>query len=410
MATMLRSCTVALLLLIAPPARALGFDEALRLTPQSPRMQGLKTALEVRMQLDAQVPNQTGNPELTVAPGIGLGASPGLAFQLGVQQSWNLADLARARRQAAGGEREALAVELRMQALEQRLATAQAWLVLWTAQAVLDAARRELDLALQLQTALDKATLRGGMTSADAAEARLYASEAELRVVAAEGDVHDQAVVLARALSLTPTPLPMATGPLPTPTLPDENAWQAMVLRAARLPEARWQRLRALAERARAVEIASMHGSTLALGAAMQRDGQGTTAILGTFALKWNTLDRGQRAASQAAETVARIEAEATHAGIDAAHRMAAAWHEVEHNREREKVLRDKVLAAAEQLTAVRERQFHLGAATVFEVLRARQSRLDAQRRQIEATGTRTWAELKAWQLAAAIVDEGGEP
>ena len=99
--------TTLLLLLMPMPASALGFDEALGLSTAVPRLRGLQAALAERERLDARLPASTGNPELMLMPGWGLGAGP--IWQASLEQSWNMAGLARARRQAAANERAALA-------------------------------------------------------------------------------------------------------------------------------------------------------------------------------------------------------------------------------------------------------------------------------------------------------------
>lgn len=398
-----------LLLTVTGSAHGLGFDEALQLGDRTPLLQGSRSALAVRTRLDRGLPSQTGNPEIVVSPGLGYGTntaggnSTGLALQVSVQQSWNLADLGKARRGAAGQERAVLAVQARAQALELRLAAAQAWLQLWTAQELLKAATREQELATQFVQAIERAATRGVLTTADTAEAEVFQGEAQLRVVALEGDSHEDAAVLARTVALPAEPLPEATGAPPQPILPDAATWRTAIQRAAKLPEVVAKRVHAQAERARAVEISALNGSAMALGGSLQRDGLGATAVLATVGFRWSLFDRGQRQQSQVAESVELADASAVQAGNDAGHRLALSWHEVEHSREREQVLKTKVLAAAQRLVGLRERQFARGATTVFDVLRARRDRLDAERRHIEATGQRTWAEMKAWLLYAEL-------
>lgn len=389
------------------PAAALTFDEALRLSTEAPRLRGLQAALAERERLDAQLPGATGNPEIMLMPGVGIGAGP--IWQATVEQSWNLAGLASARRQAAAGERTALAAEWRAKALEQRLDVAAAWLQLWSAQQQLTAAKSALTTARQWTATLERAAARGAQTVADVAEGRLASAEAELLVVTLEGDVHDRAVALARATALPAGQLPEATGEPPRPQLPDAAAWRAWLARAAELPSAVAAQLQAAAERARALETTASLGSALVLGAQAQHDPQGATALLATVGVRWAALDRGERQRAQLAESTRKAEAEVAHAQLEAGHQLAAAWHEVEHQREREQVLCKTLLTVADELLAARQRQFERGGATVFEVLRARQARLDAERRCLESTGQRAWAEVRAWQLLA-IGSRGGAP
>ena len=116
-----------------------------------------------------------------------------------------------------------------------------------------------------------------------------------------------------------------------------------------------------------------------------------------------------------ASEQAARAEGEAAQASHEGAHALAMAWHEVAHSREREAVLRLKIVPAVEELVRLREEAFARGAATVFEVLRARRDRSEANRRLTEAETDRRWAEIKAWLLHAALTERaepssGGQP
>jgi outer membrane protein TolC len=386
---------------------ALTFDEALRLSMEAPRLRGLQTALAERERLDKQLPRATGNPELVLMPGWGLGAGP--IWQATLEQSWNLDGLAAARRQAAAGERAALAAEWRAKALEQRLDVAAAWLQLWSAQQQLAAAKTALTTARQWTSTLERAAARGAQTVADVAEGKLATAEAELLVVTLEGDLHDRSVALARATALPAGQLPEATGAPPRPQLPDAAAWQAWLARAAELPSAVAAQLQAAAERGRALETTASLGSALVLGAQAQRDPQGATALLATVGVRWAALVRGERQRAQLAETARKAEAEVAHAQLEAGHQLAAAWHEVEHQREREQVLCKTLRTVADALLLGRQRQFERGGATVFEVLRARQAQLDAERRCLESTGQRAWAEVRAWQLLAISRQGGGQ-
>ncbi len=404
------------LLLWAPPAHALDFAAAIGLTPNVPQLQAAQKALREREDLDRTLPTASGNPEATLSPGVGFGPSgTGPALQLALTQSWSLGGLTRSRDDAARAERAVLQADVRARQLRLKLDAAHAWLQVAEAQKLLLAAQAEQALAVELQAVTQKAAQRGALMAADAAEARAFSGEAELRSVFYEGEVHDRAADLARLCALPPAPLPQATGLPPVVTLPDEAQWQLLVARAADLPEARARQLQADAERARLTETRAVHASTLQLGGLFQRDAAGDMQALATVGVRWAAFDNGQRAAAVAAEQVARAQGEAAQASHDGAHVLAIAWHEVEHSREREAVLRQKIVPAVEDLVRLREQAFSRGAATVFEVLRARRDRSEANRRLIEAETERIWAEIKAWLLHAALqpaaeLRVGGEP
>ncbi len=407
---------LATFLLLLPTAHALDFAGAIGLTPSLPQFQAAQNALKIRVDLDRSLPSVSGNPEATLSPGIGFGPSgTGPALQLALVQSWNLGDLRQTREDAARTERAALTADVRARQLRLKLDAARAWLQLAEAQKLLQAALAEQVLAAELQQMTQKAAQRGALTMADAAEARAFTGEAELRAVFYEGEVHDRAAELARQCALPPTPLPEATGQPPAVTLPDEAQWLQIVARAAEMPEARTRQLQADAERARMAEMRAMHASTLQIGGLFQRDAAGDMQALATVGIRWAAFDHGQRATAVAAEQTARAEGEAAQANHDGAHLLAMAWHEVEHSREREAVLRQKIMPAVEDLVRLREQAFSRGAATVFEVLRARRDRSEANRRLTEAETERLWAEIKAWLLHAALNERaesstGGQP
>ena len=402
--------TLMLACLLCPlPAHALDFAAAIGLTPQAPQLLGMQNALKTRTELDRDLPAVSGNPEVMLSPGVGfgpLGVGPALQLQLG--QSWSLGHLGASREAAAKAERAALTAEVQAHQLRVKLDAAHAWLQLAEAQKLLQAAQTEHDLAVELQQVTQKAAQRGALTGADAAEARAFTGEAELRAVFYEGEVHDRAAELARHCALPPTPLPEATGAPPAVTLPEEAQWLQLIATARDLPDVRTRQLQADAERERMAETRALHASTLQVGAILQRDGAGEMQALASVGVRWSAFDYGQRATAVSAEQLARAQGEVAQATLDGAHLLAMAWHEVEHSREREAVLRQKILPAVQDLVKLREMAFARGAATVFEVLRARRDRSEANRRLTEAETERVWAEIKAWLLQTAIAERGG--
>ncbi len=402
---------ILVVLLLSSTAYALDFDAAIGLTPNLPQFQAAQKALQKRVELDRLLPTASGNPEIALSPGVGFGPSgTGPALELMLAQSWNLGGLSRTREEAAKAERIALTADMRARQLRLKLDAAHGWLLLAEAQKLLQASQAEQALAGELQQITQKAAQRGALTAADAAEARAFTGEAELRAVFYEGEVHDRAAELARQCALPTTPLPEATGKTPVVTLPEAAVWLQLVTRAADLPDARTRQLQADAERSRAAEARSQHASTLQVGGLFQRDALGDMQALATVGIRWAAFDHGQRAAAVAAEQVVRAEGEAAQASHDGAHLLAMAWHEVEHSREREAVLRQKILPAVEDLVRLREQAFARGAATVFEVLRARRDRSEAFRRLTEAETERVWAEMKAWLLHEAMNERAESP
>jgi len=393
----------------AQAAFALGFDQALTASGRTAGIEGARQALRVRAEQDGHISAATGNPEITIAPGMAVTGGLGPELQASAQQSWNLAGLGEARRGAAKREREVIAVEVRARALNQRLMAGHAWLALWTTQQVLTQAQRELVLAQEFESTVARAAARGQAMMADAADAKAWRGEVAQRAVRLEGEQHDLAVLLAREVGFGPEPLLVADGAPPEPGLPDKVTWQSAAGNAQNLPEVVMRRLEVAAQKARTVETEASHGSAFSLGAALQRDAAGRVVVAGTFGLRWSAFDKGQRVTAQAAAESERARAEEAQAGLDAAHRLAMAWHEVEHTREEEAVLRDVLAPAVAEALRLRTLAFSRGAATVFDVLRSRRDALEAVRRLTELRGARTWAEIKAWMLYAELVSGSGE-
>jgi outer membrane protein TolC len=190
---------------------------------------------------------------------------------------------------------------------------------------------------------------------------------------------------------------------LPLPQLPDAAAWQMRTATLQQLPLVAMARLEAAAQRAREVEAAAAASSGLVLGGQLQHDPQGNTALVATLGLRWAAFDKGQRNRSQAREATERAAAESEESTLAARQQLALAWHEVEHARQTEALLRDDLLATADLQLQQRELAAKRGVATLFEVIRARRTRLDAERRWVAAQGQRAWAELKAWLLLSAL-------
>lgn len=395
--------TVALAVPLRPAVVwAVSFDEALAASGGLPGVHGLQRALDARRTGDAALPSVSGNPELMVGVGPAV-PGPVVSALLGVSQSWLLGDLPGARRDAARAEREVLAAEVRARLLQSRLAVAEAWLRLWSHQQALLLAEREVTLAVQLADTATRSAAKGVVTQADAAEARLYAAEARLEALRLEGVLRAMAGELARWSGLPPLPPPRADGPLPRPQLPDATGWQVRTAMLEQLPPLAVARLQVTAQRAREVEAAAAAASGMVLGGQLQHDPQGNTALVATLGLRWAAFDRGQRSRAQAREATERALAEAAESTLAGRQQLALVWHEVEYARDTEAVLRDSLVPAADALLQSRELAARRGVATVFEVIRARRARLEAERLLVMTQGQRAWAEVKAWLLLAAL-------
>ena len=398
--------TATLASLLPAVGLAVTFDEALWLAARAPQLRGLERAGDARARLDARLPSQSGNPELTVALGPG-GPVLGPAVQLNAAQSWNLGGLVAKRAQAAQVERSAIGAEIRVELLRAQLLTAQAWIGLRVVAESFQLAEQEVVLATELADAVTRSAARGVALQSDAAEALAWTAEAKLVALALEGQMRDASAELATQTALPPRPKPEAQGPWPTPQLPSAAAWRTHAQAVAAAPAAVHWRLLAEAERLRGAEAEAVQASSVSLGGQLQRDSDGTWAVFATAGVRWAALDRGQRAQSQAAEAMERGLGQATLAEHQAAQALEVAEHDVEHAREVASTLTKSLLPALQTLVAVRQESYRRGAGSVVDLLRARRALLECQRRRVGAQGDQTWAEVKAWLLLATLRQEG---
>ncbi len=393
-----------LFLAFAPTmAVALSFDQALVRAAGAPAVQAVEAALLARQQGDRQIARQTHNPEISAALGPSL-PGPSVSLLLGAAQSWSLTDLGSARRAAADRERAVLANAVRQQLLQANLEVADAWIRTRSAQDQLQLAETEVQTATDLANAVTQAAARGAVLAADAAEAKWFAAEARLLALSLEGQLREAAGHLARTAKLAPEPPPRADGDLPRPQLPpDAAAWRQRSAGVAQLPEVETLRLQAIADRARAAEVAATHGSSAAFGGQLQVDPSGGLAILATVGLRWSAFDRGERAQSKEFEAAARSDGESRAAGHRLEHELTLVWHDIEHTRETEALLSADVLPAVDALVQARQAALTRGAGTVVDVIRARRARIEVQRRLAQVRGERLWAEVRGWLLLGAM-------
>lgn len=388
--------------------RAVSFDQAIGLAEQAPDVQGARRAVSEQRALAGAIGPLAHNPQLTVQPGVRL-AQPdarGFEIQASLTQSWSLAGLGEARREAVRAEGGALAAAARARALSQRLAAARVWIDLWEAQRLLAVARREAEVAAELLSAVEKAAAAEAATRADVADARAYLAEARLQGIQAEGEVTERSLALSRELADAGAAPLAAAGELPAPALPPEGRWASLVQRAGRLPEVEARQLEARAERARLVEERAARGAQLSLGVAVQRDQPSGFVVYGLAGVTLPVFDAGERERSAIAGRAATLEGQAARARSDGRAELRWALHEVEHSGEVLAAVRDQLLPAVEEGIAARERIYRAGDATLLEVLQGRRQGLAARGRLEQARAREAWARVKAWLLLSAL-EEG---
>ena len=392
--------------------RAVGFDEALALTRAAPEVRGEARALAVRARGDATISSLTANPQLYIMPGWRLApsANTGPELQASIVQPFDLGGLAGARRTAARRERTVLDAHVRARALERRLTAAHDWLFVRASEEDAEVLAREREAATALVDVTTRLAGAGERTSIAVHEARVYLAEVTLRVVDNEGFRHDLGLALAASLadgSGRALIEPLATrGAAPQPDVPAGAALARMTARADTLPAARLARLSAIAEHARAAEARASSGASLQPGVYVQRDSPGGFVAYGMLTYVPALFERGQRASSVAEGEAERLEGDAQRRALDARVEIAGAVHEVEHQREREALMRETLVPELTALVALEERAFAAGESMLFRALEARRRSLDVQRRLVDARRDRLWAEVKLWLLLATLEGE----
>lgn len=392
-----------------PVAAGLTFEQALGLAARAPRVAGSEEAARVKREADRAIRRVPYNPQLTVQPGFRLapeGAKePELVAE--VLQPLPLGGLGRARRAAAADEELLLQAGARAVALEQRLLAGKAWIDLWTAQQVRQAVSREEQIARELLRLVERAAAVEAATRADLADARGFLAEARLQVLAAEGEVHDLGLMLAREAGVEVRGPLTAAGGLPSVALPPPERWSELVERAERLPMPQVATLRLRAERSREAEERAARASQLQLGANLQRDAPGGLVLSAVARLIPSWADRGERERAVLLAEAARLEGARRGARMAAAIEVLAALHEFEHTGEMAEELGRNLVPAASEAAEARARIFQAGEATLPEVLQARRVELAAVSRHQRALGAQAWAKVKLWLLLATIAAAG---
>lgn len=384
-------------------AQAVSFDQAIALSQVTPRVEGRRRSLEARRAGDADLAGTSQGVSIQATPGMRILSEQDRGFegQLSVVHSWNLGDLTGARQRAAHAERTVIAAEVRAAALEARLEAGRRWIDLWRLARLSRLAREEHALAADLVSLTERALRAGVGTSLDEAEAHAYAAEVHARLIAAEGTRHEAAVGLAVAMGRAPTARLRATGPLPSPSLPDDpTPWLNAI---ERMPSVTVERLSALAARAHEAEAVAAYAPVLGVGVQLQRESPSGFIANGVFTLSVPLMDQGQRQRSVARGEAERRAGEHGQARLAAGRELALAIHDVEHTRRTERALLAQLVPALVALVDRRDAALRAGESTVFQLLDARRRLLGARASAVEATGARAWAEVRLWLLLAEI-------
>lgn len=382
------------------------FDDALALAVDTPAARAPERALEARGEGELSAPGATSQPQLGVQPGYRWApeADRGVEGQVTLTQSWSLAGLAGARRDAARREREVLAVEARARRLAHRLEAAHGWIRRETLERRLAVVAEEVTAARRLVAAVGAARGAGERTRQDEARARAYLAEILLHAVDLEGAAFDAGLMLSLHLGRDDGQPVEAVGPWPAPALPDPALRGRLEARVAELPDVRVHRLSALAARARGAEQrAANAGARITFGASYQHEAPDGNIGFLVGGVTLPVIDLAARTDAAAAGEAARAEAEAAQARLEARMHLAEAWHEVEHTRDVEATVRGELVPALTSHAEMTQALLGAGEATLWELLDARYRLAEARDRLVVAEGDRTWAEVRAWLLYAEL-------
>ena len=382
------------------------FDAALGLAEDVPRVTAAARAVEEKTDLDRHVAKVPFNPQVTVQPGWRFAPHNAREPELIVEilQPWSLSGYGGARRRTITVEEDLLRAERRAAALGARMSAARAWIDLWAAEHLVEEVRKEEAIARELERLVDRGAALGAMTKADLAEAGAYHAEARIAVLAAEGEVFQRGLVLARELSDGAALPRRTTGDLPMPEVPSGDLLTRYLERMSALPAVAVRGLQARAARARELEEAAARGTVAQLGATLQRDAPGGLVVSGMARVTLPILDRGERERAGLRAEAARLDGEQRAALVAARSELVDDFHEVSHTAEILEVVREDLAPTSRMAAETRRRIFQQGGATLLEVLQSDRAAVIAASRLWRAQAEQAWARTKLWLLLAEVV------
>lgn len=385
-------------------AAPLTWAEALARADQSPALTAAREAAATRQEAQGRLGAMTSNPVVYAQPGVRTegGTSTGPEGQLSVQQSFNLAGLASARREVAGLDLDAARHDARARRKRLRIAVAQAWLDTWALTEAARAVHDEKKSADELVERLTRAAAVDAVTKLDLATARAFAAEAHAYHLDLEGRAVDASGRLAVLLGLDG--LATVTGPPP-----DLDALAAPPLeQAAQLPALRLLEAQVASEKARAGEVAAQSGTALQVQLQGGHEAPtqwyanvslGVTLPLFDVALRDVTSHRAQ---------ARLLEGELAEARAGARVELELLRHELEHAGEVFDVVHGRQLPAALEADALQARRFQGGEATLLELVVVRRAAVAARVQAIHAKAALLAARARAQEVLDDLA-RGGE-
>ena len=395
------------LLSFAPPAQAqqgVSFHQAVASVERGPRIAGLSEATRVRESGDGAITGLPSDPQLQVMPGVRLApdGDEGFELQVTLTQSITLGALGTARRRAAEQEREELAMQRQAELLTLRLDTAKTWIDAWALAEESAALAREEASVVEVIDRVRRAVDAGERTRRELGALQVYAEQLHLHVMDVRARLEGTNRALAMNMGLGDREV-SAEGPLPDVGLPElaEISVHFDVLEA--LPSVAQLRLASLSATARAAEARAESLSQLQLGISLQADHPGGFVAFSVIGFQPRLAATDARARSVQLAEAARLEGE--HAqGLREARRFAAdVLGDLERTRQYEDALSTRLLPAARSLVELEDEAFAAREGNVLTVLDARRRLIESERMLALGRAARTWSEVKAWLLLAAM-------
>lgn len=398
-------CALAVSTLVsATEPESLEFAQLLGLATQSVDVVAGERAYHVLQDGIEHVSGVSSNPQIQMNATAPMGdQSRGLNWRIGLAQNFSLSGQGGHRREALAGEADVAFAQVDEFVLERKLGAASAWIDLWLAQQLLDAAKNDSAAAEKIAHILSQAAKLGEVTLAEAAFARGYASEAATKMLHQQGLVIDAQVKLNQELQADPLAVFVAAGDLPMAPVPENDAEDAWLARASESPAVRSAALRVRSERLRLVEDRSSRGWVLGVGADFEHDiDQGY--LIGTQAsLQMPMFEHGQREATVRAAEITLLETRQEESRRAVVRALRRAFHETEHTRT---ILNETIhrgLPAAEE-SAQRMRRVHdLGESTLLELLSAERMLAVARGEAMKAQAAHAWARIHVWLLLQSL-------
>ncbi|GMU63537.1 MAG: hypothetical protein AMXMBFR34_53000 [Myxococcaceae bacterium] len=373
----------------------LTFDAALVRADSAPDVTAAAQASAARRDALARMSSMSANPLLQAQPGLRLDSgSTRPEGQLSLQQSFNVAGLASARRGTAQKELDAARWEALGRRRELRIAVARAWLETWALTEASRAVQEEEAMAKELLLRIRKAVASEGLTRVDLASAKAFAAEARAFHLDLEGQAVDAGGRLALLLGLEE--IASVEGPLPgfdgaTVPSPSEVAqWPAL------------QRLEAQVqgERSRGIEARAQYGTGLQVQA--QGGHEAPTQWFANVALgvTFPLFDLGRREAGEHEAQARLLEGELDKARAGARVALGLLRHELQHTEEVFATVNGEQLPAAVEAASLQLKRFQSGECTLQELLLVRRLAVAARVEAIRAQAAYLAARAHARELA----------